>query len=246
MNQRNPISLGWVFVLLAGASASATDPKVDVLFSPNGGCTERIIEEIGKAEKSIQVQAYSFTSAPIAGAILEAKKRGVHCYVLLDASQETANYSELDFFHNQGIPTWIDDKHAIAHNKIILIDHDTIITGSFNFTKAAEERNAENVLIISGDDDIAKLYAENFANHRLHSRKYEGRPAAKAEPRAPPAATTPTPKAEPESDVTVFVTRTGSKYHRGSCSYLRKSRTPMKLSEARGRYGPCSRCRPPR
>lgn len=228
------------------AEQPATAPRIDVLFSPGGGCTERIIDEIKKATKTVQVQAYSFTSAPIAKVILGAKKRGVLCQVILDASQETQSYSELDFFHNQGIPTWIDDRHAIAHNKIIIIDGDTIITGSFNFSKAAEERNAENVLVISGNDDLARKYLSNFGLHLSHSRTYEGRSQPTRQPRAPPVVEQPR-KSTPDdsSDVTVYVTRTGKKYHRGSCNYLRKSKTPMKLSEAKARYGPCSRCRPP-
>jgi phosphatidylserine/phosphatidylglycerophosphate/cardiolipin synthase-like enzyme len=58
---------------------------------------------------------------------------------------------------NAGIPTYIDDKHAIAHNKIMIIDREIVVTGSFNFTKAAEEKNAENVLIIR-DKGLAKVY----------------------------------------------------------------------------------------
>jgi phosphatidylserine/phosphatidylglycerophosphate/cardiolipin synthase-like enzyme len=53
------------------------------------------------------------------------------------------------FLSKCGVSTYIDDKHAIAHNKIMIIDRGTVITASFNFTKAAEERNAENLLIIS-------------------------------------------------------------------------------------------------
>ena len=50
---------------------------------------------------------------------------------------------------------------------------------------------------------------------------------------------------EPE-DITVYATRTGRKYHRGSCRYLSKSKIPIKLSEAKRRYGACSVCNPPR
>jgi phosphatidylserine/phosphatidylglycerophosphate/cardiolipin synthase-like enzyme len=70
---------------------------------------------------------------------------------------------------NAGIPTYIDDKHAIAHNKIIIIDQSSIITGSFNFTKAAEEKNAENLLVIRGDDALVKKYLANFKEHLGHS-----------------------------------------------------------------------------
>ena len=163
-----------------------TQPAIDVLFSPHGGCTARIVDEIGKAKKTLRVQAYSFTSAPIAKAVVDAQKRGVDCEVLLDKSQAKQTYSEVDFFHNQGVPTFIDDRHAIAHNKIILIDDATVITGSFNFTKAAEESNAENLLVIKGDADLAAKYARNYAEHRAHSRKYEGRKETDDKPRKAP------------------------------------------------------------
>jgi phosphatidylserine/phosphatidylglycerophosphate/cardiolipin synthase-like enzyme len=64
-------------------------------------------------------------------------------------------YWEL-FLKNARIPTYIDDKHAIAHDKIIIIDREIVITGSCNFTKAAEEKNAENVLIITDKSLLRK------------------------------------------------------------------------------------------
>ena len=72
---------------------------------------------------------------------------------------------------NSDVPTYIDDKHAIAHNKIMVIDQETVITGSFNFTKAAEEKNAENVLVIRSKE-LAKIYMENWNKHKEHSTMY--------------------------------------------------------------------------
>jgi phosphatidylserine/phosphatidylglycerophosphate/cardiolipin synthase-like enzyme len=57
----------------------------------------------------------------------------------------------------------IDSAHAIAHNKVMILDGKTVITGSFNFTKAAEEKNAENLLTIK-DKDLAGKYIENWKN----------------------------------------------------------------------------------
>lgn len=125
------------------------DTPVKVFFSPKGGCTEAIISEINQAKTEILVQAYSFTSAPIAKALVNAHKRGVKVQTVLDKSQQSKKYTSATFLTNAGIPTYIDGSHAIAHNKIIVIDKIKIITGSFNFTKAAEEKNAENLLIIS-------------------------------------------------------------------------------------------------
>ena len=93
---------------------------------------------------------------------------------ILDKSQRKEKYTSATFLANSGIPTYIDDKHAIAHNKIIIVDRTTVITGSFNFTKAAEEKNAENLLIITSAD-MAKPYLENWMEHKEHSEVYQGR-----------------------------------------------------------------------
>jgi phosphatidylserine/phosphatidylglycerophosphate/cardiolipin synthase-like enzyme len=139
-----------------------------VYFSPNDGVTDAIVREIDQARSEVLVQAYSFTSAPIAKALLKAHKRGVKVQTILDKSQKTQKYSSASFLINSGIPTYIDSQHAIAHNKIILIDKMVVITGSFNFTKAAEEKNAENLLIIRSQE-LAKPYLENWQRHREHS-----------------------------------------------------------------------------
>lgn len=164
--------------LLQGYSHSIeltlSNTPVAVYFSPNGGCTEAIIKEIDKAKSEILVQAYSFTSAPIAKALTEAHKRGVHVEIILDKSNETAQYSSADFTAHAGIPTYIDAVHAIAHNKIMIIDGETVITGSFNFTKAAEKKNAENLLILKSKE-LAKEYIQNFITHKQHSGEYKRR-----------------------------------------------------------------------
>ena len=148
---------------------------IQVFFSPNGGATEAVVRELGSAKQEILVQTYSFTSAPIAKTLFDAHKRGVKVTVVLDKSQQSKKYSSADFVINAGIPTYIDAKHAIAHNKIMVIDGATLITGSFNFTKAAEEKNAENLLVIRGDAGPVKKYLANFEEHLGHSEKYEGR-----------------------------------------------------------------------
>lgn len=155
--------------ILLALNASAADVKV--FFSPKGGCTEAVVENVGKAKSTVLVQAYSFTSAPIAKALVDAAKRGVKVQVILDKSQRTEKYSGADFLLHEGVPTFIDAKHAIAHNKIMVIDSHTILTGSFNFTKAAEENNAENLLVIE-DDALAKKYTANWQSHLAHSEPY--------------------------------------------------------------------------
>lgn len=152
-------------------AAKATTP-IAVYFSPHGGCTEAVCAELGKAKKTVYVQAYSFTSKDIAAALVEAHKRGVHVEVILDKSQRSERYSSADFVSRSGIPTTIDDRHAIAHNKVMVIDGEVVITGSFNFTKAAEDSNAENLLVIR-DTELAARYLVNFKMHTEHAVIYE-------------------------------------------------------------------------
>jgi phosphatidylserine/phosphatidylglycerophosphate/cardiolipin synthase-like enzyme len=145
-----------------------------VYFSPMGGCTDAIVQEISQAKQEILVQAYSFTSKDIAKALVAAHKRGVRTVIILDKSNQSKRYSAADFTFNMGIPTYIDAKHATAHNKVMIIDKETVITGSFNFTKAAEERNAENLLILRSKE-LAERYIANWEKHKQHSQEYGGR-----------------------------------------------------------------------
>ena len=122
----------------ANAAPLPSTGTVDVYFSPNGGATNAVVTELNNAKTEILVQAYSFTSAPIAKALVDANKRGVHIEVVLDKSQKSEKYSSADFVAHAGIPVYIDSKHAIAHNKIMIIDRNTLITGSFNFSNIQE------------------------------------------------------------------------------------------------------------
>lgn len=136
--------------------------NMEVAFSPGGGITTMIVQNIDKATKSIEVQAYSFTSVDIAKALAAAHKRGVQVRVILDKSQETEKYSSLTFLQNAGIAVHVDRDFQIAHSKIMIIDGVDVITGSFNFTKSAEQANAENCLVIHGNQALADQYIPNW------------------------------------------------------------------------------------
>lgn len=150
----------------------AVNPDIRVSFSPNGGCTNAIVNEINSARKSIRVQAYSYTSDEIVKALIAAHKRGVNVEVIVDKSQVNGLGSKVKETTLAGIPVYIDSKHAIAHNKIIIIDDTTLITGSFNFTKNAEEKNAENLLIIKSEPKLIENYDTNYAQHKGHTGVY--------------------------------------------------------------------------
>ena len=171
------VILSLVTILVIGAPGYSEDlvlnhTPVKVLFSPGAGCTQAIIDQINSAKKEILVQAYLLTSRPIAEALVQAHKRAVKVEILLDKSKMPANHSTATFLARSGIPTFVDGVHTTAHNKVMTIDGETIITGSFNFTKQAEEKNAENLLIIKSEE-MTKLYRDNWEKHKEHSEAYK-------------------------------------------------------------------------
>ena len=165
-------SAALVLLVISLATRSVRAGEIQVCFSPPlpQGCdaTETIVQTINSAQHQILVQAYSFTSAPIAKAIVDAKRRGLEVRVILDKSNLRQGYSAATFLEHAGVPVLIDASHAIAHNKVMIIDGHTVITGSFNFSKAAESANAENLVLIH-NPDIAQLYVQNWNAHAAHS-----------------------------------------------------------------------------
>lgn len=146
---------------------------LSVHFSPAGGCTDAVVREIAAARQEILVLAYGFTSRPISQALVDAKLRGVDVEIILDHSNEKDAHSDLHFLLEQKLTPVIDAHHAIAHNKVMLIDGRTIVTGSFNFTSHAESHNAENLVIIKGYPELASAYRHDFQHHKAHARAVE-------------------------------------------------------------------------
>ena len=157
---------------LAAAEIILNNTPARVYFSPDGGATKAITRQIDQATREVLLQAYLFTSGPIRSALARAQKRGVEVEVILDRQeQKDHKYVAAKALKAGGAFVWLDDRHACAHNKLIIIDRETVITGSFNFTYAAEDKNAENVLIITSQD-LAGLYTDNYLKHRRHSKRF--------------------------------------------------------------------------
>jgi phosphatidylserine/phosphatidylglycerophosphate/cardiolipin synthase-like enzyme len=155
----------------AGNTAAASEDGISVYFSPQTDCRRLIINHIRMAEKTIDVQAYSFTSEPIARALVEAHRRGVKVTVILDADK--FEKSEGSYLAKRGVATYVDTGHEKAHNKIVLIDNSTVITGSFNFAEEKSEEIADNLVVITGKASLARAYQQNFARHLEHSKRLE-------------------------------------------------------------------------
>lgn len=147
-------------------TANPNDITLQACFTPGEDCTTLLADHINAAQKSIEVQAYSFTSYPIAKALVNAAARGVNVQIILDKSDFNPQYfSFASYFLKHGLTVYNDNELNIAHNKVMIIDDTTVETGSFNFTKAAQQHNAENMLIIQ-NPALAQAYLSNWEKRR--------------------------------------------------------------------------------
>lgn len=151
--------------------------EIDLCFTPPSGCSLVIANHISKVKESIYVQAYGITSSEIVNQLILAHSRGVKVRVLLDKSNLTDKYSKMQEMIDKGIEVSIDKVSGIAHNKVMIIDQSKVITGSFNFTKSADTRNTENIIIVN-DKAVATRYLQNWLSRKAKNDALQaGKPA---------------------------------------------------------------------
>lgn len=241
------MKLRWVGLVVIGlCGAASASPEIDVCFSPDGKCEERIVREIGDAKSTILVQAYGFTSRPIADALVAAQKRGVTVRAILDASNSKDRYSAAGVLAKGGVELLQDGAHPVANNKVIIVDEAVVLTGSMNFTKAADDANAENLLVIR-DAAMAGRYVANWKSHLEHAEAMKirgGSGTAKGGEKSKPPAGDPKPSAS--AATTVVITENGKRYHREDCETVKGGGVKVSVAEARQKgKTPCKRCKPP-
>ena len=157
-------------------TTTSTKPSINVYFSPRGGCANAILSEINNAKREILVHAYRLTYEPFITALGNAVNRGVAVVIVVDTDGDKKSIDKiwedlLQPYQHDYSPIWVDNKEKpYNHNKVMIIDKNTIITGSFNFSKNAEDKNAENLLIIKGYPELVSQYIADFEKHKDHSK----------------------------------------------------------------------------
>lgn len=144
--------------------------NIRTCFTPPAGCGQLIVNAIDRARETILVQAYQLTSEQIVEALIRAHDRGVRVSILIDKTGVTAKYSKVKMLKSKEVSVAVDKVTSIAHNKVMIIDGLVVITGSFNFTDSADNRNAENVVFIT-DKDIANEYTKNWHNRSISNAR---------------------------------------------------------------------------
>ncbi|AVF38281.1 phospholipase D family protein [Rahnella sikkimica] len=150
------------FLLPMGTALAA--PSIDVGFSPEGSALQLVMRTIENAQQSIRLMGYSFTSPEVARGLVEAKRRGVDVKVVVDekGNKGKASVAAMNLLVNAAIPVRTISKYKISHDKVIIVDGQTVETGSFNFTRSAAEANSENALVISGLPALAQTYITHW------------------------------------------------------------------------------------
>ena len=168
----------------AGARFAATG-SIETAFTPGDRIDNLIIAAIAAAKREVLVNAYSFTQRRISGALVAARKRGVSVQVIADSQQAaTLPQNVLAELVKGGVDVWLDSNYQAAHNKVVIVDADTAnattITGSYNFTVAAQWHNAENVVILRDNREVARAYRDNWLRLKAHATPW---PVAKTDSR---------------------------------------------------------------
>lgn len=152
----------WTCFLCSICGSFASDVHITAAFSPKGESLQLVLRGIDSAQKEILVAGYSFTSKPIAEALLAAHKRGVSVRVMVDAKSNTGRYTAATFLANHEVPVRRNGNYAIMHHKFMVIDGKHVQTGSFNYSAAATSRNAENVLMLWNMPELAQVYVQEW------------------------------------------------------------------------------------
>jgi phosphatidylserine/phosphatidylglycerophosphate/cardiolipin synthase-like enzyme len=146
----------------ANPIVTGNNSPIEVYFSPEDGTLEHILDAVNSAQESISFLAYSFTSDELAQVLIERANAGLIVRGVFDKDQYHSNSgTEYETLHNAGLDVWLDANPRLMHHKVIIIDGQVVITGSYNFSNNAEQYNDENTLIIH-DPEIAAQYMAEF------------------------------------------------------------------------------------
>jgi len=140
---------------------TAVATETEVFFSPNGGCLQAVVAQIDQSTKTIDVAIYHLTSREIAQALVRAKDRGVIIRIFMDTGEARTKYSKSRYLVQNGFDVKLHKGQGLMHHKFAIVDHRVLITGSFNWTPTAEEKNQENLLILR-DPELIRKYGERF------------------------------------------------------------------------------------
>jgi phosphatidylserine/phosphatidylglycerophosphate/cardiolipin synthase-like enzyme len=135
--------------------------EISVYFSPDDGVASHLVNVLNQAQDSIDMLAFTLTSDPIADALLQADKSGVRVRVVVERDQARSTGSDVDRLRLAGVDLRLDGNPNRMHHKVIVVDGNLVATGSYNFSRSAEDFNDENMVIVF-NKSLAEDYLVEF------------------------------------------------------------------------------------
>lgn len=151
------------------------ESSIAIGFSPEGSAQKAILNLINSAQHEIRVSAYSFTSPEVVKALIKAKRRGVDVKLVVDYKGNTkkASVAAMNLVVNADIPIKTIKKYAIHHDKFIIVDRVSVETGSFNYSRSANSRNSENVIVLYNMPQVANQYLMHWTSRWNDGKLWE-------------------------------------------------------------------------
>jgi phosphatidylserine/phosphatidylglycerophosphate/cardiolipin synthase-like enzyme len=136
---------------------------VENFFAPRDRVMDKVVQEANKARHSIRFMAFTFTEADLAKQMISQAKLGVQVQGVVEVRGASQGQMPTLFCARQpAIEVKTDGNPGTMHHKVIIIDDETVITGSYNFTRTADTANDDSLLIIR-NPAVAALYLQEFA-----------------------------------------------------------------------------------
>lgn len=179
---RTPKSELWSEISRFAEPGSSTVPavgQVEVAFSPNEGAEALVLKTIGSARSEIRMLTYSFTSAPVVRALLDARHRGVSIQIVVDHKNNVSEdrsgkaSAAMGALVAAGVQVRSVSTYAIHHDKVVIADRAHVQTGSFNYSAAAAKSNSENVIVMWNNPQLANVYLAHWARNWNQGRDWQ-------------------------------------------------------------------------
>lgn len=152
---------------------------VEYGFSPNGGAEKLVLKVINSAQSEIRMMTYAITSSLVVEALIAARHRGVDVAIVSDYKSNVVQdksgntRAALSALVNAGCRVRTVSTYPIHHDKVIIVDRETVQTGSFNYSKSAAIRNSENVLVVWKNTELADGYLEHWRSRFSRGEDYK-------------------------------------------------------------------------
>ncbi len=130
-------------------------------FSPGDDCENAIVSSIRNANHSVKICVFTISENVITNEIIAAKKRGVSVTIITDNDKLNDKGSDIRWLADEGVRIKIDQSSSHMHHKFCIVDKEILLTGSYNWTKSAADRNQEN-LLVTEDPKMVKAYLNEF------------------------------------------------------------------------------------